>query len=190
MVARISRVFQETGGDLVKVYRAIMEDPEFFARANFRAKFKRPWEFVVSALRSTEAEITAYPALGQALVSMSESLYRCADPTGYYDQAEAWCDPGAMATRWTFANDLVTGRLVGVRIPSSFWSDLSKDRPLEWKDVLIRKLLPVAGVGAETSASLDALLVRELQKDPRPEPSKLGTLLAGAILGSPEFQRQ
>jgi uncharacterized protein (DUF1800 family) len=165
MVKRIAKVFNSSQGNLAKTVRAIVEDPEFHAERNFRAKFKRPWEFVVSALRVTGAEIAECEGLYHSLTLMNEALYRCADPTGYYDQAEAWRDPGAMATRWTFASGLAANRIPGVKIPSSFF-----------EGDLVQKVLPVAGVGAETAAAVDKAR----------EPVRRLALL----LGSPEFQKQ
>lgn len=186
MVGRIAEVFLQTDGDLARTLLALVEDPAFYARENLRAKFKRPWEFVVSALRATQADVTGPAGVNQALTAMNEPLYRCADPTGYYDQAEAWCDPGAMAARWAFASDLVAGRIAGVRVPDSLYADLPVDRPSEWREILARKILPAVGIGRETSAHIDRLVA----KKPKGRPSEVGPLIVAALLGAPEFQRQ
>ncbi len=190
MVQRVAKVFSGTNGDLPKVYRAIVDDPLFFTRENFQAKFKRPWEFVISALRVTHADASRLAGLENALQSMNEPLYKCADPTGYYDQAEAWRDPGAMATRWSFATDLVSGRIGGVRVPSSLYDGLPLDKPREWKAILVKKILPIGGISEATSASIDRLVAAELQKNPKATPAKLGASIVAMLLGSPEFQRQ
>jgi uncharacterized protein (DUF1800 family) len=187
MVKRVAKVFHATQGDLPKVYTAIVEDPKFFSRENYRAKFKRPFEFVVSALRVTQAELTGGNGLHQAMTAMNEPLYRCQDPTGYYDQAEAWRDPGAIAFRWTFATDLANGRISGAKIPASFYADLPQDKPKEWKDLLVKKILPVSGLSPATSANLDRLIEAHLQKNPK---APLGPVIVAALLGSPEFQKQ
>jgi uncharacterized protein (DUF1800 family) len=190
MVKRIAGVFQRTGGDLRKVILAIVEDPDFFKRENYRAKFKRPWEFVVSALRATGADVTDYAGLHDALTAMNEPLYRCPDPTGYYDQAEAWRDPGAMAVRWTFAQDLAAGRIRGAKIPASFYADLPPDQPREWIGALVRKLLPICGLGDRTAAGVGRLLDAQLARTPRLGPKQAGPMIVAVILGSPEFQKQ
>jgi hypothetical protein len=179
-------VFLESKGDLPSVIRAIVDDPSFFDRRVFRAKFKRPWEFVVSALRATHAEAGRIVSGENYLEKMNEPLYRCADPTGYYDQAEAWCDPGAMAVRWAFASDLVSGRIGGLKVPSSLYRDLPADRPRAWKEILAARILPVAGIGARTSASIDAVVEAELKKGTK----NLAPAIVAMLLGSPEFQKQ
>ncbi len=212
MVSRVQKSFHSTGGYIPDVLQAMVNDPEFYSRKNYRTKFKRPWEYVVSALRVTHAELAGmsgqadkiqrkaakdkskneFRALGidGYLVAMNEALYRCADPTGFYDQAEAWRDPGAMATRWSFATELVAGRIAGVKIPAELYQDLPKDNPRAWKEILVGKILPVAGLAPVTSKNIDTLLEGELSKNPKPDPEKLGGALVAVLLGSPDFQKQ
>ncbi len=123
------------------------------------------------------------------LAQLSEPIYQCEDPTGYYDQAEAWRDPGVMAVRWQFAMDLTRGRIQGVRIPRSFYADLRPRLPLAWKDQLAPRLLP-AGMGEQTRRVLDQMVREHLEKNKRPRPRTLGPIIVGLLLGSPEFQRQ
>jgi uncharacterized protein (DUF1800 family) len=189
LVHRIAKVFRRSKGDLPTVYGAIVADEEFFAPRNYRAKFKRPFEFVVSALRATRAEIEDCGWLHKALAAMNESLYLCKDPTGYYDQAEAWLDPGAFAIRWKFARDLVTGKIKGVRVPASIYSDLGELPPERWKPALIERILP-GGLGARSAAALDSLSRAEFERAGGPRLETLAPTMIGVLLGSPEFQRQ
>ena len=103
MVGRVADAFSHRNQtDLRETYRAILEDEEFFDPANYQSKFKRPFEYVVSALRVTDAEIVSTEGLQQALLTLNEPIYQCEDPTGFYDQADVWRDPGVMAARWQF----------------------------------------------------------------------------------------
>lgn len=190
MVERVAKVFRDSKGDLPSVYLAIFDDPCFFEQANYLAKYKRPFEFVVSALRATGAEIGNPTILHRQLVEMNESIYRCADPTGYYDQAEAWQDPGAMSLRWKFAYDLARGSFMTVQLPRNFYDDLPQTEPEKWRDILARKLLCMP-LSEQTSAALDKLVERKrADTKPRQLRGELGPLLVAGILGSPEFQKQ
>lgn len=190
LVGRVARVFQETDGDIRRVVRALLADPAFFLRENYRAKLRRPWEFVVAALRATGAQVSDAAALHRSLTAMSEPLYRCPDPTGYYDQAEAWCDPGAMAVRWTFASALTRGQLAGVTVPPALYLGLPRGEPRRWTEVLAGRLLP-AGLGPDTSRRIDGVVQQLVAADgAKVSPARLGPSIAAAILGSPEFQRQ
>lgn len=190
MVERVAKAWRTREGNIAKVLEAIVEDPKFFARENFRTKFKRPWEFVISALRVTGAEVTHVGGILERLAQMNEPLYRCADPTGYYDQAEAWRDPGALAYRWLFATHLVSGGIPGVKIPLSFYQDLPPDKPGEWLWILSSKILPVTDISAETAAGIARLVERERKRRPKAAPREIGALIVAALLGSPDFQKQ
>jgi len=189
MVRRVAAAWKRAKGNLPEVYRAILHDPDFFDRRHFQSKFKRPFEFLVSAIRVTGAELRSPRGLVKSLTAMSEPLYDCVDPTGYYDQAEAWNDPGVMALRWKFALDFVRGKIPGARIPKSFYADLRPNLPQVWKDQLAQKVLP-AGLSERTSEAMDRKIRDYLRSNPEPDVNKLAPLILGMLLGSPEFQRQ
>lgn len=190
MVKRVAKVFLDSKGDLPSVYMAIFDDLEFFNQANYQSKYKRPFEFVISALRATGAEIGNPLILHKQLVEMNEAIYRCADPTGYYDQAEAWQDPGAMSLRWKFAYDLARGSFLTAQMPAGYYDDLPIGEPETWKDILAARLL-CTPLTEQTSVALDKLVERKKgDTKSRRLRGELGPLLVAGILGSPEFQKQ
>jgi len=192
MVDRIAKRFTAVDGDIGQVLLAIAEDPAFFDRANYRVKFKRPWEYVISALRVTGAEVQSTRGVLSALAEMNEPLYRCPDPTGYYDQAEAWCDPGALAPRWAFANDLVSGRLRGVKLPAELFAGLPEDDADAWVGILDGRIFPGGGCSAETRRTIESMVtqMRGRKKRGKSRPALVGRLIVAALLGSPDFQKQ
>lgn len=187
MVDRLAKVYIRKKSDLQEVYTALLADEEFYNPKNYQSKFKRPFEFVVSALRVTNAEIESTGAIHKALVLMSEPIYQCEDPTGYYDQADAWRDPGVMAPRWSFALGLGLEQIRGVRIPDSYWEGLKPNNPVQWKEALTQRILP-GGCTDRTSEALDTVIAKYARFNPKPE--QLGRYIVGILLGSPEFQRQ
>lgn len=187
MVSRLVVKFRQSRGKLPMMYQAIIEDPEFFNPQHYQVKFKRPLEFVTSALRVTNAEIESTDQLHQQLLVMGEPIYQCEDPTGYYDQADAWRDPGVMATRWQFGLGLAMGWIRGVKIPKSYWEGLEPNNPLQWKEELVGRILP-GGCTEKTDSALDTLIARYAAYNPHPD--QLGRYIVGLLLGSPEFQRQ
>lgn len=188
MVERVAEAFAKRNQtDLKETYRAILNDPEFFDPANYQTKFKRPFEFVASAVRATGAEVVSPAGLHRALLTLNEPLYQCEDPTGYYDQADVWRDPGVMAARWQFGIGLAMGWIQGVNLPDSMWAGLEENNPLQWKQVLSKRILPT-GHTAQTDKALDEVIGRYAQFNPKPD--QLGRYIVGLLLGSPEFQRQ
>ncbi len=189
LVERIAKVFRKSKGDLPEVYRAIASDEEFYAPQNIRAKFKRPFEFVVSALRATDAEIDDCSSIHSALNAMNEQLYLCKDPTGYYDQAEAWLDPGAFAVRWKFSRDLLRGKISGVKVSQGIYKELEAHEPPTWNGLLLERFLP-SGAGGETRAALGKTLREYIDLGYNKHVEELAPDLISIILGSPDFQKQ
>lgn len=190
LVADTAKTFQRSDGDIPALVRTIVGHAEFWSRSHFRVKFKTPYEFVLSALRATDAHVERAEAPLLRLLEMGQGLYLCDDPTGWYDTAEAWLDPGVMALRWQFALDLAGGAIDGVAIPDSFWELVPDEVPPRlWQHHLTRLILP-GGAGARTRAALSAVTDDYLSKARIPDLRSLGPHLVGLLLGSPEFQQQ
>jgi len=194
MVDDVADRFQRSNGDLTELVRAVVEHSDFYNPAHFQNKVKTPWEFVVSALRVTDAQVGNPRQTLQALNAMGQPLYGCDVPTGWSDSAEAWLDPGAMAFRWDFASRLAAGGLKGVLIPDAFYNRcLRNSRPEQWAQQLTLHIIP-SGVGGQTQAALDQVLGEYLAKGAvkrnRPVVGDIAPQLVALLLGSPEFQRQ
>ena len=82
LIDRAAKRFLDTKGDIREVVRTIVESPEFFAPAAYRAKVKTPFEFVVSALRASSAEVRSGLGLIRALQQLGMPLYQAQAPTG------------------------------------------------------------------------------------------------------------
>ena len=161
LVSRAAERFRQTDGDIREVLRTILTSPEFFAAEAYRAKVKSPFEFVVSAVRATNADVTNALPLLQAVRQLGEPLYMCQPPTGYPDRADAWVNTGTLLNRMNFALALVSGRMRGV-VPQTI------------------DALDASALAGDVSPSTRATLVKT--RDPKQ--------LAALTLGSPEFQRR
>ena len=104
LVDRAAARFRDTDGDLREVMRTILTSPEFLAPEARGAKVKTPFEFVVSALRATGADVARRDGRSCAtLQQLGMPLYMCQPPTGYKDTADAWVNTGALVSRMNFA---------------------------------------------------------------------------------------
>ena len=117
LVDRAAARFRETNGDLREVVRTIVTSPEFLAPESRGAKFKTPFELVVSAVRTTGADVADGKPFVQVLQQLGEPLYMCQPPTGYHDTADAWVSAGGLVTRMNFATRLASGSMPGVTLP-------------------------------------------------------------------------
>ena len=77
---------------------------------------KTPFDFVVSALRATGADIRQPVPLERTMRELGMPLYFCQPPTGYKDTAEAWVNTGALVNRMNAALAIASGRQPGVRL--------------------------------------------------------------------------
>lgn len=191
IVAAAARTFKAKKGDIREVVRTIIKHPEFFDRQHFKAKFKNPLEFVTSALRATEADVSAPKVIADAVASLGMPIYGCEDPTGWDDTAEAWRDPGVMALRWRFALRLARGKVRGMKIGERFYYQLPED-PLDLMDSLIKKVVP-QGLGSNTYAVLERVTFKRVQEglaETERGRKELAKTIVGILLGSPEFQQQ
>lgn len=176
LIEEVTKVYRRTDGDLPSVYAAIIFSEDFLYRQNHQVKFKTPFEFVVSSLRATGAEVENWGRINRSLEDMGQPVYRCPDPTGYYDQAEAWLDPGVMVYRWDFALNLAGNRLEGVRVPDA----VTANQPYEQMIGRLERQVVPAGLSERTRQIMDQTL--EKKGD--------ATEILAIMLGSPDFQAQ
>jgi uncharacterized protein (DUF1800 family) len=111
--------FRDTDGDLREVMRTILTSPEFLAPGAYRAKVKTPFEFVVSALRATGAEVQDARPLVREMQQLGMPLFMCQPPTGYKDTGDAWINTGALVSRMNLALRLSAGQLHGTTVDAS-----------------------------------------------------------------------
>jgi len=114
LVDRAAETFRRTDGDIRAVVKTIVTSPEFDSPAARAAKIKTPFEFVVSAVRASGAEIDDARGLAGRLASMGMPLYQQQPPTGYKDTADAWVSTSGLLARLNLALDLAGGKIRGV----------------------------------------------------------------------------
>jgi uncharacterized protein (DUF1800 family) len=119
LVERAAARFRETDGDLREVTRAILTSPEFLSPGAYRAKVKTPFEFVVSALRATAADVQDARPLVREVQQLGMPLYMCQPPTGYKDTGDAWVNTGALVSRMNLALRLASGQVRGTTVDNS-----------------------------------------------------------------------
>jgi uncharacterized protein (DUF1800 family) len=173
LVDRMAQTFQKTDGDLRAVLATMFASPEFFSEGAWQAKMKSPLELVVSAVRSLGADVLDTTTLAQRIGDLGEPLYNKLEPTGYPNTGAVWMNTAGLLGRINFSTALVSGQVPGVRVDGA---------RLEAKDVaaIARDLL-----GRDASDQTRAAIDEGLQgREPTPR------LLAGLVIGSPDFQRR
>ena len=193
LVERMADTFLKTGGDIREVLRTMYRSPEFWAPESYRAKIKTPLEFVVSAVRASGVEVQNAMPLVQALNRMGMPLYGAQPPTGYSMKADAWVNSSALLNRMNLALALGAGRLPGTKFdPDALLGGAPPTDPDRTLAALENALLS-GDVSPQTHQSIEKRLddpqVTGRRLDDAPRPANVG-VIAGLILGSPEFQRR
>jgi uncharacterized protein (DUF1800 family) len=116
LVDRAAARFRDSNGDLRAVMTVILTSPEFLSPSAYGAKVKTPFEFVVSSVRTTGAEVIDARTLVRQVQQLGMPLYQCQPPTGYKDTADAWVNTGALVNRMNFGLSLASGRLPGLTV--------------------------------------------------------------------------
>jgi uncharacterized protein (DUF1800 family) len=190
LVDRMAQTFLKKDGNIREVLKTMLDSPEFWAPDAYRAKVKTPLEFVVSAVRASGAEVADAMPIARQLQNMGMPLYGMQPPTGYSMKADAWVNSSALLGRMNFALALTSGKVKGVQVDSDR-SPPAND-PQQTLAVLENSLL-AGDVSKQThdviSARLqDSKISRRKLDDPARPPN--AGLIAGLLLGSPEFQRR
>jgi uncharacterized protein (DUF1800 family) len=190
LIDRMAARFLETSGNLTAVMTLLLTSPEFLSPDAYRAKVKTPFEFVVSAVRATGAEIRDARPLVRSLQDMGMPLYQCQPPTGYKDSSDAWTNTGALVSRMNFALALTSGRMPP---PSSPERGPAVDARARAFGMAGRPFVDITPASLENwQTSVDAALGHDLSDTTRSTVAKAATPAQriALVLGSPEFQRR
>ena len=179
LVDRVAAAFTKSDGDIRETLKAIFFSNEFNSPEAYRAKIKRPFELVVSAIRTLGADTNGGPGTHQWIARMGEPLYGFQTPNGYSDAAENWVNTGALLERMNFGVALAGNRIPGTRV------DLAKLTAQD-KSKLIDESLKLVVAGDISPATRETLM----KQIDEANASDTAAKVVGLILGTPEFQRQ
>jgi hypothetical protein len=193
LVDRMAQTFLKSDGDIREVLHTMIYSPEFWSKDAYRAKIKTPFELVASATRAVGAEVEILLLLVQWTSRIGQPLYQCEPPTGYSDKADAWVNTGSLLSRMNFSLALTSNRVRGAQVNiDALFVNYATANPHATLDHAIQVLL-----GGQMSQETRETLEKQLD-DPQilqaslddPVKQVNGPMIAGLVLGSPEFQRR
>lgn len=212
LVDRMAKSYLASGGDISAVLKTLFHSPEFWSTSTYRAKVKTPLEFVVSAVRASSADINNLRPIENNLRQMGMPTYGAIPPTGYKWDAADWVSTGALVDRMNFALNLTGDRLPGIMVGWSPLPDLGAEPTQvattpspESEEARLESLLIPGGVSDTTrTAALQQFAAQSTQIAVTPvstamRPNRVPAanaleredqVLAGLLIGSPEFQRR
>ena len=193
LVDRMAKTFTESDGDIKAVMHAMIYSPEFWSRETYRAKIKTPFELVVSAARALGTDVDMPQPLVGWVGRIGEPIYQCQPPTGYSDKAETWVNTGSLLNRLNFSLALAGNKMRGARTDVS--ALLGVETSSDAKAALERAVqIFLGGQAGPTTVEtlekqLDSPQVVQAKLDDPVKMVDLG-VVAGLVLGAPEFQRR
>jgi uncharacterized protein (DUF1800 family) len=173
LVDKMAKTFLDTEGDIRAVMKAMLDSKEFFSQGAYHAKVKTPFEMVASSVRALNGTVDDAFALSNQVGNLGEPLYRKQEPTGYSNLNTDWINSAALLGRMNFALALAQNKVPGVKV------DVTR---LNGDPVTIAKALLSREISKQTQQAIEKALQEKKEQSP--------ALVAGLVIGSPDFQRR
>lgn len=120
VIDEVALAYTRTNGDIKAMIRTVFKpDNVQLAAPHLQPKLKRPFGYVTSVLRATNATFTSTASnvaqsLLNELVKFGHMPYAWGPPDGYPDRADYWGN--AVLPRWSFASRLLDGAIAGLSV--------------------------------------------------------------------------
>ncbi|WP_426110326.1 DUF1800 domain-containing protein [Massilia sp. PWRC2] len=197
LVALMARVYLDADGDIGSVLRVLFASGEFMAPASAGAKFKTPYQFVVSAARASATPVRNVAPLLATMAQLGMPLYGCQTPDGYKNTEQAWLNPDALSRRISFASALAAGKLPLASAPlaTAATSAPAMGEMMAAPPVAVPVPVP-ASAPPQAILALDAVRLQATLGaaiSPRTRSAVAATaepLRAAMLLGSPDFMQR
>ena len=176
IVEKAAQTFLQTNGDIKSVLRVILLDGLPLAQP----KYKRPANFVLSALRMLNTE-TDGVAIQEHLLRMGQSYFNWPTPDGYPDRSESW--QGNLMPRWLFAFGLIRDEMNATKHNLKALLDVSLVDNLQDEVDAVSSLL----LGARLAPVTRNELIGSVTSAGATEEETLQIVTAG-LIASPAFQ--
>jgi uncharacterized protein (DUF1800 family) len=108
----VANAFSQSNGNIRVTLRALFDTDEF--RQQRGNKFKRPFNFIVSAMRATGAKTDSGMEIVDYLRRMGHAPFNYPTPDGYPEPAAPWL--GTLLWRWNFALAVSENKIKGTKI--------------------------------------------------------------------------
>jgi uncharacterized protein (DUF1800 family) len=101
LVNKLAASFTASSGDLATVAATLVDADEAWAPQ--QAKFKTPYEFLISSWRAMDGAPTMAQQMTAPLKAMGQPAFQAPSPKGWDDTAGAWATPSNLVQRLTWS---------------------------------------------------------------------------------------
>jgi len=179
LIDRMAKTFLDTDGDIRAVMNTMLTSKEFLSQGAYKAKVKTPFEMIVSSIRATDAQVDYAFPLANRIAQLGQPLYRKDAPTGYSSANAEWINSASLLARMNFALDLTQNKVQGTKVDQArFHEDPAHTE----------RMMLFTNPTAPTKNAIDKAIAEQKAKNPKAPPSP--ALVAGLVIGSPDFQRR
>ena len=171
-IAAVAAVYTKTQGDIPAMVRAVLS-PVNVAAAT--PKFKRPYTFMLSALRAVKPQVSKVATIADRYLRLlGQPMFYWDPPDGYPDKADYWA--GGVLQRWNFAVYLTNtsgeitmdiNRFIAVNTPEGVTTAINTEV-----------------FGGEMPEKLKGQLLAYLQTQPAPSAARVREAIALALSSS------
>jgi uncharacterized protein (DUF1800 family) len=182
LIDKMASAWLSSGGDIPEVLLRMFGSTEFWAEEFLEGpgKTKTPIEFVASAVRAVDGQVTnGVAGLTGYLANMGWPLYQCIPPTGYSFRGADWMNASSQLYRMNFALDLSANRIGGVTVDTRALS-----RGVTTPVAIAGAMAKDVFAGTLSRQTLDAAA----RVDTRTANPSAASRVTGLLLASPEFQ--
>jgi len=125
LVRKLTNRYMQSGGNIKAMLADLFTSNEFWDPQYRQAKYKNPFRYAVSVLRSTNAQPDNYDRVIDFLRQQGMPLYGCLTPDGYKNTEDAWLNPDTLLKRIGFATGIASGSMKQLCPQPPNYNDLS-----------------------------------------------------------------
>jgi uncharacterized protein (DUF1800 family) len=157
----------------------MLTSKEFLSQGAYQSKVKTPFEMIVSSVRATGAEVDYAFPLANRIAQLGQPLYRKLEPTGYSNANAEWINSAALLARMNFALDLTQNKVQGTKVDQARFTE---------DPTHTARMMLFTNPTVPTRNAIDKALADQKTKNPKATTSP--AMVAGLVIGSPDFQRR
>ena len=141
LVNKMSEAFLKSKGNIKTVLITMINSREFWDTKALREKVKSPFEFAMSAIRATNADVQQPFQIYNWCTKMGQRFYYYQAPTGFPDRATYWINTGSLLNRMNFGLAFATEKIPGVKINLAALNDNHEPESAEAALAIYSKIL-------------------------------------------------
>ncbi|WP_246141717.1 DUF1800 domain-containing protein [Hyella patelloides] len=111
LVDKLTKTFLASQGNIKTVLETLFHSSEFNDPNYYKAKFKTPFQYLVSIVRASNIKNPELKKIEWMLNQLAMPIFGCEAPNGYQNTESAWLNPDAMLRRVSYATNIARGAL-------------------------------------------------------------------------------